>query len=919
MFQTIKNEVSILEVAEEMFDRPFQAIGDKTFGPEDKACPFCSHNDCFRVKDDGPDSVFKCFSCDVSGSVIDMVAQYKKITEVEAGKQLVKRFKLRIPSSSSPVQEVFTLAATYYLNCLKDAKPCAELNGLTPMEYQEQIRKHTPESIDKFMVGWSDGKLISYLEALGIDPEILKECGLVSTKGGDFLPAKAFIYPHFVRGRASHFTFKDPLKQKQWQLKNKSKLNGVSFYNSDSISNKEAPVIVVEGENDCISISETTWTGGVICCNGSISAEQLEWMSTNLANRDVITIFDADPAGDKYREKVGKLRGHFSSLYQVKLTNGLKDIDEYLKNGGELEAAIKNNLESPDDAGIEVEGVDAKSIVEKNGAYYRVKRKEGNEFFIQMTNFLVKLNNIYIRGGEREREIIIIRQDGRKSDPIKVNSDAKVSLKPFKNLIANAVDASFYGKEEDLTAMWEHVYSTCEERVVYLPETVGRIEEFNGWLFRDVFISESGSTHLPGEDGVIWINGSTTGLKAVSLIANGTKEESLGIPAMMTGLNEQEREELLQGFIENLSENLGNLGDALTAVAWAWSTVYCNLLNKDIYPKFFPFLYFYGRFGKGKSTLLKWIMTLFNMEDSGYSTLPQFNSGVSFTRKLAYYSTVPMCMDEIRADRTTTEKYGTFRAWYDRAGRATGMREGAGVKEWPVRATLMFAGEAQFNDDATRARCIPIKVPRQGRETKKTYDWINGKSNQLRAIGYHWIVNYSKISKETLVKEFGEVSSILQKEGLSDRSARNWSLTAIFALRLVEKYFPTFNYMEYLKIASARDSELQLEDSVVTQFWEVIEGVNSMDNSPITGTHIRTEKGKVYVWFTEVYRLFETVVPYSDRDKFSKRAILEILKEEPYFVSDQDRAKMGMEGKVRRVLTFDLTKCPESLQNIVSF
>ena len=85
--------------------------------------------------------------------------------------------------------------------------------------------------------------------------EIILATGLLSKKGTDFLPSKVFIYPHKVRGRVSHFTFKDPLKQKEYQLPNRYKLNGHSFYNSDSISNN-TPVIIVEGENDLISVKE---------------------------------------------------------------------------------------------------------------------------------------------------------------------------------------------------------------------------------------------------------------------------------------------------------------------------------------------------------------------------------------------------------------------------------------------------------------------------------------------------------------------------------------------------------------------------------------------------------------------------------------------------------------------------------------
>jgi 5S rRNA maturation endonuclease (ribonuclease M5) len=917
MFDTIKKNVDILAVAEKMFDRKFIPAGDKTFEPDDKECPFCGHKDCFKVKQDGESSLFKCFSCDVGGDVIGMVAEYKKLSVVEASRLLAKEFKLKLPSDFSPVQEVFNLAAEYYLTCMKEAGPSAELAGLTPLEFQIQKRGHTLDTINTYKIGWSDGKVIEYLEAFGIEKSIILESGLMNKKGYDFLPSKCFIYPHMVRGRVSHFTFKDPLKQKEFQVPNRHKLNGHSFYNSDSIK-LDGPVIIVEGENDALSLVEAGWKSGVICCNGSISTTQLEWVSTNLAKRDVITMFDTDPAGDKYREKVQRLVKSFNSLLQVKLTTGVKDIDEYLKAGGDLKAAMETGaLPASDDTSIEIDGGDANGIIEKNGAYYKVRMKEGNEFHIKLSNFVIQMRNIYIRNGERERDIIVVREDGLRSDPINVNSDCKVSVKPFKTLMSNAVDASFYGKEEDLTGMWEYVYAHSNERVVHLPDTIGRIPEFGGWLFRDVFITDAGAIYKPDESGVIWISNNSVGLKPVSLIANiKSKEASAGIPFIGTDMSDTERDELLEGFIKNLGENIGSLGDALTIVGWAWASIYSDNMNKIA--GFFPLLYFWGRFGKGKSSIIRWVECLFNMEEYGYTTFAQLNSGVSFGRKLSYYAGLPMCVDELRAGRDEAEMYGTFRSWYDRVGKATGTREGFGINEIPIRATLMFGGEDQFTDPATRSRCIPIRISAHNRETVNTFTWIDNRKLSLSAIGYHWILNYGRISHATIVKEFKDLEVTFKGQGVPDRGARNWAAVSIFANRLCERYFPDFNYMQYVLATAKVDVEKQKDDDTLIQFWEVIEGMQSEVNPKISRDHFKRVGDTLHVWFTEIFRIFMRELPFVTRESFSKAAVLEGMKDESYFL-EMGRTSMGVHGTTRRVLTIDLTKAPEVLHNIASY
>ena len=66
---------------------------------------------------------------------------------------------------------------------------------------------------------------------------------------------------------------------------------------------------------------------------GTLSQTQLEWLKRELADRDVVTFFDTDEAGDKYRSKVAQLG---LKLTQVKLPDCVKDIDEYLHGDNPL-------------------------------------------------------------------------------------------------------------------------------------------------------------------------------------------------------------------------------------------------------------------------------------------------------------------------------------------------------------------------------------------------------------------------------------------------------------------------------------------------------------------------------------------------------------------------------------------------------
>jgi 5S rRNA maturation endonuclease (ribonuclease M5) len=913
MFATIKEEVDILQVAEELLRVPFKQIGDSTFAPEDETCPHCNHRDCYRIKKDGSDSFYKCFSCDATGDVITMYAVINDVSNIEAAKALAKKYSVKLPRDYSPLQEAMDMAAGYYHTCLLEAGPCAELGGQTPVEYQQERRGHTPASLEKFQIGWSDGKLVDYLRSLGVDDAIIKETGLENKAGKDFLPARSFIYPHKVRGRASHFTFKDPLKQKEWQLPNKHKLNNHSFYNSDSLKN-EGPVIVVEGENDAISVDESGWMGGLICCNGSISQSQIDWMALNLKDREVITIFDSDAAGDKYREKVGKIGREFSTLLQVKLSNGVKDIDEYLKAGGDLVGLLTTAAQGTSTA-IEIgTGEDEdndSSIIEERGAYFKRRYKDGNEFRIKLCNFTIELRNIFIRANAREREIVIVREDGKKSEPIMIQSEAKVSLKPFKTLVANAIDASFYGKEEDMIAIWEHVYKTSKEIIVHLPACVGYVDEFNGWLFRDCFISVTGAVYKPDEKGVIWIDNRSVGLRAISMESNAGGDSMSGVPKMLTELKHEEREELIGHILKNLSANLGQPGMALTVLSWAWASVYSQQIYDAI--GHFPFIYLWGRGGRGKTTIIKWVLSFYDLEHA-WVTANQLNSGVSFSRKLSYYSSLPMCVDEIRVDQLIKEMYGTFRGWYNRASRSVAAEGGFGIRTQPVRSTVMFGGEDQFADQSTRERCIHLRIPKHGREEKESYKLIDARRRDLPAVGYHWIQGFSDFSIKDILEEVKELDDVLRARGVSPRTSLNWAIVAFFGLKLAKKHMPDFDYMAYLTQAAGEDLERQKEDDAIIEFWTIVEGIQAQERALIGPAHLRRIGSELHVWFAEVFRIVEREGNRGN-GTFSRRAIQEALREEDCFIRE-DRTKMGMNENIRRVMVFDLDKAPDVLNQI---
>ncbi|HET8686530.1 MAG TPA: CHC2 zinc finger domain-containing protein [Methanosarcina sp.] len=981
MFSIVKQQVDLVELISRDTGLIFKESGTNYVIEDDvstEGCPFCNHHDCFRIKHsagDNENSMYKCFSCGEYGDAIKWTEKRCNISAKDAALKLAKEFGIDIPNDYSPMQEVFNLAARYYENCFWEVcnHGYPELGGLTPLEYQKQIRHHSEAVLKRMQVGWSDGRLMEYLSGLGFDDELLEQSGLKARKSSkDFLPTRCFIYPHKVKGRVSHWTFKDPSKRLAYQLPKKNSLNNYVFYNQDSVNHADT-VVVVEGENDLISVLDTGKVSGLVATIGQLSGEQLDWLRNNCGDKNILTIFDPDDAGDKYRVKVEKLRRYFKNLAHIKPPEEL-DVDEYLCKKGTIEELVKNyrvevsleeekatqetlpiewsNSKEPSKApslepsvsgdqkfkdtlaqnGLSTPGqstaaashtevdddqeVQSGNVIQRKGAYWRQTFKDGVPEYIQISDFIMKLKNVYLsEDGDRHREIVVVRDNGFVSDPFLIDSETKVNEKPFRVLMAKVADGTFLGNSKDLAEIWRLVSKQVPDVLVRVPRTVGRMNRMNGFLFRNAFISDTGVVTAPDEDGIFWMHGRSIGIRPESLNQKSALDsDRRDIPFIEINVSAEEADGIMKQVVHQLSRNLTGPGLALIALGWTKMNLYADSvfqLNKGV-----PQLFLWGTNGKGKTTVAKWLQDFYGMRDHGSTSVPMLKSGVGWSRKSEYYSCLPLMIDEIRSNDETKQYLGTFRSYYDREGRTMGTADGFGVRTTTIRSCFIFVGEDQFEDPATRERCIPIRIPANGRELVESYRWMEDHRHLFTGVMYHWIMEYCKTDLSKLQSRIRELDKELVSAGCPQRTSKNWAAIGVFGIELAEKYMPEFDFKKYLTEACQTESQFQKSDTTLMQFWELVEAVMAKDNSPINTNHIMLDNDNkhLYVWYNYVYKAVAD--DQRGRFTFSKNAVLSAIREEPYFVSDDKRRQLGMDNTRPRVLTIDITQAPDVVKNI---
>ena len=275
-------------------------------------CPF--------HKEDTPsfsvtDQYFHCFGCGVGGDVIEFLRQYENKSFMDVLIELAEQAGVTLPNitpemkakmkEQAGIEEILSESANYYHK------------KLTPetIEYLMKQRGLTKESIDRFKIGWADGKLTDHLNSMGkYSLNLCVQAGVIKEKsdgGGksDFFYERITI-PHIVKGRVVQITGRILTKDVEPKYKHLP-LSLPSFYNEDAINAKS--LIVVEGFFDCI-MSEQAGFKAVALLGNSLTQDKAKKLSVC---EKVFVWMDGDAPGQNAIPKVGSAIGVKSRIVMM--------------------------------------------------------------------------------------------------------------------------------------------------------------------------------------------------------------------------------------------------------------------------------------------------------------------------------------------------------------------------------------------------------------------------------------------------------------------------------------------------------------------------------------------------------------------------------------------------------------------------
>jgi hypothetical protein len=867
----------------------------ENFTTEDDVCPLCGHNKDFVIY--GESKRFKCFG-GTGGEQGDIIEFYRITHELKdsitAALELARKYGIATKTSGEKASTAFDVIAEHLHEQLNADGACPDTNGLTPLEYQLQRRGHTKEGLTHFQVGWTgEHDILPFLEKAGINAV---ENGFVKNrKPHNIWPKNCFIYPHIHMGHVVYFTVKDPKKESEYNmLKSFHKNPQVLFYNQRSRTPNT--VYVVEGENDVI----TLWEHGlrdveIWATNGQLSSMQKKALARV---PDVRTIFDNDAAGANYRALVKGRHFLFPDGFAK------KDIDDFLRDGG----ALNQLIEMKKEMSVHI------PIKEEDGGYIRLVATKDDVIPKKLTNFTIGLSKVYtyLEDFSRNREVIITREDGFQSFPFELTSEQKTSTSSFKRIMAQYADGSFYGNDEDLIAIWDHVYAKQDVREVHIPTSVGYQPEEDQWLFANAMVGKQNCTLADG-DGIIWLPDQDHGLRIKTLAEDSAK--AVGMPYI--SLPDDWGDPVVEfehEFLRQLALNRGSPGDALIMLAWIRANVYTPYLFLSKSMESFPFLYLYGDHGSGKSHLAKILSAFFGDPEPRFVAMSNYGSGAGVMRKLGYYSSMPFVFDDLRENMLADQ--GTMRGFYNRVGRSLASMSSSGanrVKEQPVLSNFILTGETYFKDKALKSRCVSLFITKT-EEDNPSFSWLKGQEPFLSEItAYHL---YNARPWEEIKADLPKWREHAINLGCIKRAADNWRLLLPEVYDLRDAVFPDFDFDSYIRPLFQEESNELGSQSLVNEFVDRLSylKITSGRWNPNTPVY-RLEDDILYLPVSGLVKLINQEYKIGYAQALDVDTLRNQFREQSYFLKAS--VKTRIKGNSMNAMTLNWPEVPDIIRELI--
>ncbi|MEJ5273246.1 MAG: DNA primase, partial [Spirochaetota bacterium] len=358
-------------------------------------CPF--HNEktpSFYIDDNK--GLFHCFGCKAAGDIFTFVMKIENCDFYDAAIKIANLANISVEyekgsfeeDKSDLIKKIFSEVTSYYHQNLKK-----NTNTLTYLKN----RKIKEFIIEKYRLGFASKDDLSFFSNLkkkyNLDENILFQLGLIKKGENRIYP---FFYERLMIPIQNHYqeyvalggrTLNDQYGPKYLNSPEHPlfKKGNLLFNFANARVNKEnTKIIVVEGYFDVISLVQIGIDYVVAPLGTALTSYHLQILSRKFSQ--LYLLFDMDEAGQKATlSSIESAIKYFSEIYVIRLPEGIKDIDQFIKE--------RNIDKDSFQEYIEENSISAIDLLIRNKLYLDKEKRDINSSYKNFIYFLHTLND----------------------------------------------------------------------------------------------------------------------------------------------------------------------------------------------------------------------------------------------------------------------------------------------------------------------------------------------------------------------------------------------------------------------------------------------------------------------------------------------------------------------------------------------
>ncbi len=448
--------------------------------------------------------------------------------------------------------------------------------------------------------------------------------------------------------------------------------------------------------------------------------------------------------------------------------------------------------------------------------YFTFEIKGKNKIKVELSNFVGESLFHLVNGTNNSKRIIKIQKSTGEIHIVEVQS-SEMKLDSFETILKSH-QCTFYGYTSNLKRIFANWMDY--EIQAHIIETLGYNTEHDIFAFSNALFTSSGKLHQVSEVGIIEDsdNGKKYYLPAFG-IAQQNNQDYEGERKFVYAAGEHDFKKWSELYFEAFESN-GAISILFLILSVFWDIVFNQV-------GFFPFLFLFGAYGTGKTSLVEFLLRLFGKDFIGIPLNNATQVGLSRTiasrnNSIFYLKEYTPETDEANQDLLLTA--------YDGSGRATGVKSNDNkTRVAAVKSAIILDGNhLPTQKAAVLSRMILLNFENNQFSEKQRQAFGQLEKTQDNGFGKVLIeiLKHREYFRKGFKKTFDENIKELRSEVSADFAERTLKHVALLltpAKLLIKKLqFPfSFNEITIAVIENAvEQNRLLKQTNEITIFWQ---------------------------------------------------------------------------------------------------